>query len=120
MIQSPFADLLRQRVHPDEGIRAGVQEPIAEGGILLVQVFAHHTGLGLRQLGGTEGLGESDSAGEDAEEAGGDEDRDKSLFHPPTFEKPVQEVTALPQLGDGKFDGRRRCPTRADDSQRDG
>lgn len=102
-----FADLLGERIDPDERVRAGVQGPVAEGCDLIVQVLGHRADLGLGQLGDAEGLGELlDSAGGDPEQVGGGDHRDQGLFGPATsFQQPVREVAALPQLGDGELDG---------------
>jgi hypothetical protein len=102
-----LADLLRQRVDPDERVRAGVQGPVKEGGDLLVQVLGHRTDLGLRQLRHPQGLGELlHLAGGDTEEVGGGDHRDQGLFGPAaSLEEPVREVAALPQLGNGELDG---------------
>ncbi|MGX1471218.1 UNVERIFIED_CONTAM: hypothetical protein RKD50_000026 [Streptomyces canus] len=85
-----------------------VKGSVAERGDLLVEVLGHRADLGLRQLGDPEGFGEFlDPAGGDAEQVGGGDHRDQGLFGPSApFEQPVQEViTALPQLGNGEFDG---------------
>ncbi len=102
-----LADLLGERVDPDERVRAGVQGPVAKGGDLLVQVLGHRADLGLRQLRHPEGLGELlHSAGGDTEQVGGGDHRDQGLFGPAAaLEQPVREVAALPQLGNGELDG---------------
>lgn len=67
---------------------------------------SHGADLGLRKLGDPEGLGEFlEPAVADAQQVGGRHHRDQGLLRPPpAFEKPVREVTALAQLGDGEFD----------------
>ncbi|GAA3228032.1 hypothetical protein GCM10020256_39880 [Streptomyces thermocoprophilus] len=102
-----LADLLGERVDPDERVRAGVQGPVTEGCDLLVQVLGHRADLGLRQLRHPEGLGELlDPAGGDTEQVGGGDHRDQGLLGPAAaLEKPVREVAALPQLGNGELDG---------------
>lgn len=68
---------------------------------------SHRADLGLGQLGDAEGLGELlDPAGGDAEEVGGGDYRDQGLLGPAaSFQQPVREVAALPQLGDCELDG---------------
>jgi hypothetical protein len=102
-----LADLLGQRIHPDERVRPLVQGSVAECGHLLVKMLGHRTDLGLRQLGHAERLGELlDAAGGYAEQVSGGDHRDEGLLGPPAaFEEPVREATALTQLGDGQFDG---------------
>ncbi|SCE17590.1 hypothetical protein GA0115240_142178 [Streptomyces sp. DvalAA-14] len=102
-----LTDLLGQGVDPDERIRPGVQRAVAEGGDLFVQVLGHGADLRLAQLRDAEGLGEFlHPAGADAQEVGGGDHRDEGLFGPAAaFQEPGREVAALPQLGQGEFDG---------------
>ena len=89
-----LADLLGQGIDPDEGIRAGVQGAVAEGGDLLVQVLGHRADLRLRQLGDAQGLGGLfHSAGGDPEQVGGGDHADEGLLGTaPAFQQPVREV----------------------------
>lgn len=76
-----LADLLRQRVDPDEGIGVGLQWPVAESGELLIQVLGHRGDLGFRQLSDAERPGEFlDAAGRDTEQVGGGDHRDQGLL----------------------------------------
>lgn len=56
--ETALSSLLRERVGPDERVRAGVQGPITEGGDLLVHLLGHCADPGLRQLRHPEGLGQ--------------------------------------------------------------
>lgn len=100
-----FADLLGQCVDPDERIRSVVQGPVTEGADLFVQVLGHRADLGLAQLCHAKGLGKFlDPAGRDPEQVGGGHHQDQGLLGPATsFQKPVREVTAAAELGDGQL-----------------
>lgn len=101
-----LADLLRQRVDPDERVSVLIQRPVAECGDLFVPVLRHRADLRLRQLGHPEGLGELlDPAGGAAKQVCGGDHRDQGLLGPPpAFQQPVREVASAAELGDGQFD----------------
>jgi len=102
-----LADLEHQGVGGDEGVRAGVQPPVAEVGDLGVEVLGHLADLRLAQPGDAQALdGLLHPPGRDAQQAAGGDHRGQCPLGPAAaLQQPVGEVRPRAQLRDRHLQG---------------